>query len=770
MKKVLWIGGALLGACKGQNQDTGWQGDSEFSLSAEILCLEPVQGHQRLSEQSARRGLLTPLETVNIGDLGHAPGLGADLVATDFDADGDIDILAGGLYGEPLFFENDAHGYFQQVLPPPVNLNLSSFQTVMMWGATDLNGDLLPEIIYGGAGRFGVLINQGDWSFRHGSKTSFGDQNTPPHNISFTLGDADQDGDLDLFIPTDGPISEGSNPNPEAGTPDVLFLLNKNREFEEAQSFAVGDDGSRSQVAVFTDRDQDGDMDLLVLSDLGPPSSFFRNDGLNNEDLPVWIDDAEDLHTDLKMSAMGLDSADLNQDGALDYCASDVGLPKCLMSDGTGGYYEGHAALGFSIPPEHANATQWGTIGWSIELADLDNDGNVDLVQASGPDPGAYHNNEQEIPDAIWMRQSDGSYQNKSTEMGFDSLANHIGMASADFNGDGYLDLVVAGPGKTLDLHMNQCGKNAWVEVELIGPEGNAEGLGAQIQATWGTRQETREIHGLRAHGQGPSRAHFGLGQSEQVDTLTVLWPDGHLSTAENLPVRRQIVVRHPLAAKGKFESNVQAQPFTDEDNTEEGWMRARGEVLNHSSREPIAGAQVWEESDPESPVTTDNDGAFSISLAVDQWQNLVASAQDKTPTLIPIDTTTQSTASDGISLSLMSEVQLGNLYYNVWAGEQKTEHSTLIISLRDLNGGNATGAKVTLESDYDAVMSVGMMAGTKTDTLQEGDLSMVFFNALPSEEEVAFLASSKEGVPCNGPETIALRADTITMAVYYCP
>jgi hypothetical protein len=770
MRTVMRLGAALLCSCTGQNQDTDWQNTTEFTLSAEVLCSDPVPGVQRLSEQSERRGLLAAIEEAKIGDMGHMPGLGADLVATDFDADGDIDILAGGLYGEPLFFENDAHGYFQQVLPPPISLQLAHFQTVMTWGATDLNGDLLPEIIYGGVGQFAVLVNQGDWSFRPHQKTSFGDQGTPPHNISFTLGDADQDGDLDLFIPTNGPTSEGGETDPEKGSPDVLFLLNSDREFEEALSLTVGTEGSRSQVAAFTDRDQDGDMDLLALSDLGPPSSFFRNDGLNNEGLPVWVDDAEDLHADLKMSAMGIDSADLNHDGWLDYCASDIGLPKCLMSDGTGGYYDGHAALGFALPAEFQDATHAGTIGWSIDLADLDNDGHVDLVQASGPNSSAYQNNERDIPDAIWMRQSDGTYQNKSTEMGFDSTANHIGMASADFNGDGYLDLAVAGPGKTIDLHMNECGDNAWVEVELIGPKDNSEGLGAQVQATWGTLQETREIHGLRAHGQGPSRAHFGLGQSEVLDSLTVRWPDGHISEAENLPVRRQVIVRHPKAVSGKFESNVQAKPFNEADNIEEGWINARGEVIDLFNQQPVENAEVWDESAPESVVITDSDGAFSIPLPRDASLNLVAIGPDTVPTLIPVNTTFQSTAKDGISLSIMSPAQLEDVYSFVLEGEQKSEHATLFTVLRNVSGGQAIGATVRLETEHDAVMSVGPNLGTETDTLQEGHQVMIFFNAKASQDEAQFFATSKEGVPCQGPGKLALRPDTITMAVYYCP
>jgi hypothetical protein len=59
---------------------------------------------------------------------------------------------------------------------------------------------------------------------------------------------------------------------------------------------------------------------------------------------------------------------------------------------------------------------------------------------------------------------------------------------------------------------------------------------------------------------------------------------------------------------------------------------------------------------------------------------------------------------------------------------------------------------------------------GTHTDTLQEGDNAMIFFNVLPSETDVEFLALTAEGEPCEGPDFAALRADHITMLQFYCP
>ena len=114
----------------------------------------------------------------------------------------------------------------------------------------------------------------------------------------------------------------------------------------------------------------------------------------------VLVEDSEAIHANLDMAAMGLVSMDFNQDGDFDYCISDVGNPRCLLSDGSGGYYEGGAALG--ITANRRASARVATIGWSLELADLDNSGWPELLQASGPDPGALEEGLIEIGDVLW--------------------------------------------------------------------------------------------------------------------------------------------------------------------------------------------------------------------------------------------------------------------------------------------------------------------------------------------------------------------------------
>jgi hypothetical protein len=82
-------------------------------------------------------------------------------------------------------------------------------------------------------------------------------------------------------------------------------------------------------MASFTDRDRDGDMDLIVAGDRssagGPgPTNFYRNDGPGDDGFPIFIDDAPEVSFAPWVHGMGVDSFDFNGDGLLDYCISDA--------------------------------------------------------------------------------------------------------------------------------------------------------------------------------------------------------------------------------------------------------------------------------------------------------------------------------------------------------------------------------------------------------------------------------------------------------------
>tara|TARA_Y100001968_G_scaffold278281_1_gene273537 strand:+ start:3171 stop:5018 length:1848 start_codon:yes stop_codon:yes gene_type:complete len=584
-----------LQACAEPEPYTGLPSSGGLLIGDEVTCGSPSTGFDRLTEQGLERGVDLQIE-IDEEPYGCfvVPG---GVVAQDLDLDGDDDLLVFRARGFPHLFENDSTGHFERH-PQGLDLVAEAGRWVAALAAVDISGDSLPEVFIVGPGYAGMFRNQGE--LRFGPLEVLYDQQAFPKTCFNTMsfGDVDGDGDLDLYLPGLDRLPEAGlglegECVGECGTFDPL-LLNDGGSFSVHAELSTGAVPGLSILGAFTDRDQDGDMDLLVATDRPmpplPPSAFFRNDGLDALGAPQLENDAEQLGAAIRFSAMGLAAADLNGDGLMDYCMSDDYI-YCLVSDGLGGYVESGLAMGLSpdleshplYDPEnnrhnhgsdHGGSEdqhggrqggqggqgegegeqfcQW--FGWSLEFVDLDHDGNLDLPVVAGSTPPRDPSSPLYCdcsfqPDAIWQGLDGGGFVERSLELGFNEVVDHYGLVAADFDGDGARDLLAVPDEGRPKLWMNRCSAGAWVEVELRGPEANSEGFGARVQISAGGREWLREMHNLRSVGQGPSRLHFGLGDVAELDELRVTWPDGSVTFARGVPVNRRLAILHEAAA-----------------------------------------------------------------------------------------------------------------------------------------------------------------------------------------------------------------------------
>ena len=126
-------------------------------------------------------------------------------------------------------------------------------------------------------------------------------------------------------------------------------------------------------------------------------------------------------------------------------------------------------------------------------------------------------------------------------------MDSRYGLATADLNGDGYLEIITGGYGVAPEIWDNPCGSNAWLQIRFEGPPGNTQGYGAVVNVSSDGRTQQQALHGLRTVAQSPASLHFGLGTAEQA-TVHVLWPDGQTASIDITELQRQITVFHPYS------------------------------------------------------------------------------------------------------------------------------------------------------------------------------------------------------------------------------
>jgi hypothetical protein len=541
----------------GDDDDGSPDGDAEVILGPTVTCAAPVAGFDRFTEEGGARGFDFNLQYES--DPNPCFEVLGSVVSSDLDGDGDPDVLLHNRDGFPGLFENDGAGRFQ---PTPVNLPVRPTfgRSVLSFAAVDLTGDALPDVVVTGADLLLMSPNLGGLDF--GPWEVLWDDPGYPRACFNTQvwGDIDRDGDLDVVLPAIDPVPDENSvldftnvgKDDVAGVSTELLLLNDGGSFGAPIELHQGTDGSDglSIVGFMTDRDHDGDTDLFIASDrpspTNPPSAFFRNDGPGTPG-PILVNDAASISADLRINGMGLGSNDLNGDGQLDYCMSDVS-PKlaCLLSDGSGGYYESGAALGLTsnwaldVDPNTGEQNDMST--WSVEVVDFENDGRLDVAAAAGGMIG------QPMEDVIWQGQADGTFTDRSDDVGVGTLIEHFGMVADDFDGDGHRDLLFSGWQVQPTFWSNPCGAGGWIELKLEGPPGNTAGLGARVEADLGDRVDIQEIHALRSLGQSSPSVHLGLGDASSTGEVVIYWPDGLVTRIDALEANREVRVRHPDA------------------------------------------------------------------------------------------------------------------------------------------------------------------------------------------------------------------------------
>jgi tetratricopeptide (TPR) repeat protein len=363
-------------------------------------------------------------------------------------------------------------------------------------GVGDYDNDGLPDLAIALVDRIAIFRNLGHGKFVDTTASlGIGSLN---HPAGLTFVDFDHDGDVDLFI-TGSASAVGVGPN-------VLWRNNGNSTFTEWTGPTGLAGTAKSAGVILSDMNNDRAIDLVVTGHGASPTIF------ENQREGAFKQIA--LYDDSSLPATrGVSTFDFDQDGWMDVAATHAGAPGLTVWRNA----QGKRFERVSLPTGDAMG------GWGITPIDFDNDGWIDLAVIV------------DTPHGTRLRV----VRNCGTQ-GFRDVTKALGLAdldvsgaksliAADVDGDGAPDLIVArGSQAPLVLHNVGGNKNHSLRIALTGLADNRLALGTKVEVFSNGSFQKFEVAGSSGYlSQGPTDILVGLGKSDRVDVVRMLWPTG---------------------------------------------------------------------------------------------------------------------------------------------------------------------------------------------------------------------------------------------------
>jgi hypothetical protein len=458
----------------------------------------------------ARHRLFRNLGTGTFKDVTEPSGIrhaqyGMGACAGDVDNDGRIDLYVTN-YGANVLYRNAGNGAFTDVTRT-AGVGLTGWSTSCAFVDVDVDGDLdlfvtnyldAPKtnnrfcgdpqrrirvychpLVYPGVANV-LYRNDGKGTFTDASAAA-GLEKYIGNGLGVVVGDYDDDGRPDVFVANDS-------------VPNFLFHNEGSGRFSEVgllAGVAVARDGKpRAGMGTeFADYDGDGRLDLVVTNHEFETTSLFRNDG-GGAFVDTTLEAGISAPT-LPLVGFGVAFFDLDNDADL-----DLSIVNGHVIDNTALFRPGSTHAQRKLLFQNTNGRRFDEVG----------------------------------------RQSGAGFTR-------DDVGRTL--IGADIDNDGDVDLVVTNNGGAPDILRNAGGNalNA-ISIRLAGTRSNRDGIGARVTVVTGTRSQVREVKSGSSYlGQNDLRAHVGLGEARRADRIDVRWPAGRVETIRDVAANQVVTI-----------------------------------------------------------------------------------------------------------------------------------------------------------------------------------------------------------------------------------
>jgi len=539
--------------------------------------------------------------------------MGSGVGVADFNNDGLPDLFFGASQASCRLYLNLGGHHFRDITKT-AGLETASWCTGV--SIVDINNDGYPDIyvcvsgnVPGGKRKNLLFINDRHLGFTD-SAAEYGLADTG-YSTQAVFFDYDRDGRLDMYLVNHElhpAVSQNDIVRPDASghsiRSDRLYrnigqLPGTAHPYFKDVSLSAGirDDGYGLGVVVC---DLNGD---------GWPDIYVTNDYLSNDLL--WLNNKNGTFTNIiaesmghqSYSSMGVDAADINNDGlpdiaTLDMMPEDNYRKKMMFSFMNYGRYETERRAGYQ-PEFMRNMLQlnrgvrqradtalpyFSEIGqlagisetdwsWSVLLADYDNDGYKDMTITNGmgrdlinSDFIAFREENYGMSDRparervlraqldkmggvplrsyFFHNNGNGCFFNESTAAGFTEKSISNGAAYVDLDNDGDLDLVVNNINGEAGVYINNSGGH-FLDFVLRGDSLNRDGVGATIHLWQCGQEQSVDQYPVRGYASSVDmRLHFGLGKTGRPDSVIVTWANGRKQHLDRPAVDTMLALR----------------------------------------------------------------------------------------------------------------------------------------------------------------------------------------------------------------------------------